>query len=135
MTRSSFFILHRIGSWERLRFPCVVLSEKAGQAGLHHSQRVREEGITYMAKETIHDINATTDYAADKGKSEVEDLRRQVKDLTEKYGSVAQNTISDVKDKVQQNVGDIEKQIREKPVQATLVAAGVGFLVGALLSR
>ena len=88
-----------------------------------------------MAKETIHDINATTDYAADKGKSEVEDLRRQVKDLTEKYGSVAQHTISDVKEKVQQNVGDIEQQIRDKPVQATLVAAGVGFLVGALLSR
>ena len=88
-----------------------------------------------MAKETIHDINATTDYAADKGKSEVEELRRQVKDLTEKYGSVAQNTLSDVKDKVQQNVGDIEQQIRDKPVQATLIAAGVGFLVGALLSR
>ena len=48
---------------------------------------------------------------------------------------MAQNTISDVKDKVQQNVGDVEKQIRDKPVQATLIAAGVGFLVGALLSR
>jgi ElaB/YqjD/DUF883 family membrane-anchored ribosome-binding protein len=88
-----------------------------------------------MAKDTIHDINATTDYAADKGKSEVEELRRQVKDLTEKYGAAAQNALSDVKDKVQQNVGDIEQQIRDKPVQATLIAAGVGFLVGALLSR
>jgi ElaB/YqjD/DUF883 family membrane-anchored ribosome-binding protein len=117
---------------ERLRFPRVVLCEKAGQVGSHHSQ---EKGTTDMAKETIHDINATTDYAADKGKNEVEELRRQVKDLTEKYGSMAQNTLSDVKDKVQQNVGDIEQQIRDKPVQATLIAAGVGFLVGALLSR
>ena len=88
-----------------------------------------------MAKDTIHDINATTDYAADKGQTEIDDLRRQVKDLTDKYGSMAQNTLSDVKDKVQQNMGDIEQQIRNKPVQATLVAAGVGFLVGALLSR
>ncbi len=88
-----------------------------------------------MAKDTIHDINATTDYAADKGQTEVDELRRQVKDLTEKYGSMAQSKLSDVKEKVQQNVGDIEQQIREKPVQATLVAAGVGFLVGALLSR
>ncbi len=88
-----------------------------------------------MAKDTIHDINATTDYAADKGQTEIEDLRRQVKDLTEKYGAAAQNTLQDVKDKVQQNVGDIEQQIRDKPVQATLVAAGVGFLVGALLTR
>ena len=88
-----------------------------------------------MAKDTIHDINATTDYAADKGQTEIDDLRRQVKDLTDKYGSMAQNTLSDVKDKVQQNMGDIEQQIRDKPVQATLVAAGVGFLVGALLTR
>ncbi len=88
-----------------------------------------------MAKETIHDINATTDYAADKGQTEIDELRRQVKDLTEKYGSIAQNTLNDVKDKVQRNVGDIEAQIREKPVQATLIAAGVGFLIGALLSR
>jgi ElaB/YqjD/DUF883 family membrane-anchored ribosome-binding protein len=48
---------------------------------------------------------------------------------------MAQNTLSDVKDKVQQNMGDVEKQIRDKPVQAALIAAGVGFLVGALLSR
>ncbi len=88
-----------------------------------------------MAKDTIHDINATTDYAADKGQTEIEELRRQVKDLTDKYGSMAQNTLSDMKDKVQQNMGDIEAQIREKPVQATLIAAGVGFLIGALLSR
>ena len=88
-----------------------------------------------MANETIHDINSATDHAADKGKTDIEELRRQVKDLTEKYGSMAQNTLSDVKEKVQQNMGDVEKQIRDKPVQAALIAAGVGFLVGALLSR
>ncbi len=88
-----------------------------------------------MAKDTIHDINSTTDYAANQGHSEIEDLRRQVKELTDKYGHMAQHTIQDVKDSVQQNIGDIEKQIRDKPVQATLIAAGVGFLVGALLSR
>lgn len=88
-----------------------------------------------MAKDAIHDLNATTDYAADKGQGEIDELRRQVKELTEKYGTMAQNTLSDVKDKVQQNVGDIEQQIRDKPVQATLVAAGVGFLIGALLTR
>jgi ElaB/YqjD/DUF883 family membrane-anchored ribosome-binding protein len=92
------------------------------------------KGSTAMAEDTIDDINAT-DYAAKKGQTEIDELRRQVKDLTDKYGSMAQHTLSDVKDKVQQNVGDIEQQIRDKPVQATLIAAGVGFLVGALLSR
>jgi ElaB/YqjD/DUF883 family membrane-anchored ribosome-binding protein len=88
-----------------------------------------------MSKDTIHDINSTTDYAADKGHSEIEDLRRQVKDLTDKYGSMAQSTLKDVKQSVKENMGDIEEQIRDKPVQATLIAAGVGFLIGALLSR
>jgi len=88
-----------------------------------------------MAEEPIHEINATTDYAADRGQREIEELRRQVKDLTEKYGTMAQNTLSDVRQSVRQNIGDVEQQVREKPVQATLVAAGVGFLIGALLTR
>lgn len=88
-----------------------------------------------MSKDTIRDINSTTDYAADKGQTEIEELRRQVKDLTDKYGSMAQNTFKDMKQTVKENMGDIEQQIRDKPVQATLIAAGVGFLIGALLSR
>jgi ElaB/YqjD/DUF883 family membrane-anchored ribosome-binding protein len=88
-----------------------------------------------MSKDPIHDMNATTDYAANSGINEIEDLRRQVKDLTDKYGSIAQDKFSEVRDQVRQNMGDIEQQIREKPVQATLIAAGVGFLIGALLTR
>ncbi len=88
-----------------------------------------------MVKDSMQDLNASTDYAADKGKTEIDELRRQVKDLTDKYGSMAQNTFSDVKQSVRDNMGDIEQQIREKPVQATLIAAGVGFLIGALLTR
>jgi len=88
-----------------------------------------------MSKDPIHDLNATTDYAASKGGAEVEDLRRQVKELTDKYGSMAQDKFADVRQSVRQNMGDIEQQIRDKPVQATLIAAGVGFLIGALLTR
>ncbi len=88
-----------------------------------------------MAKDPIEEMNATADYAADKANREIEELRRQVKDLTDKYGSMAQNTFSDMKQSVRQNMGDIEQQIREKPVQATLIAAGIGFLIGALITR
>jgi ElaB/YqjD/DUF883 family membrane-anchored ribosome-binding protein len=88
-----------------------------------------------MAKEAMHELNSTTDYAADKSQSEIDDLRRQVKELTDKYGSMAQHTMRDVRNTVQRNMGEIEHQIRDKPVQATLIAAGVGFLIGALLSR
>ena len=88
-----------------------------------------------MAKDPIQEMNATTDYAAGGGQSEIEELRRQVKDLTDKYGSMAQHKFSDVRETVRQNMGDVQQQIRNKPVQATLIAAGVGFLIGALLTR
>jgi ElaB/YqjD/DUF883 family membrane-anchored ribosome-binding protein len=88
-----------------------------------------------MVKDSMQDLNRGTDYVADKGHTEIEELRRQVKDLTDKYGTMAQSTISDMKQTMRQNMGDIEQQIREKPVQATLIAAGVGFLIGALLTR
>ncbi len=88
-----------------------------------------------MIKDTVQGMDTTTDYAAASGHSEIEELRRQVKDLTERYGTMAQDTLSDVKNTVRQNMGDIEQQVRAKPVQATLIAAGAGFLIGALLSR
>jgi ElaB/YqjD/DUF883 family membrane-anchored ribosome-binding protein len=73
--------------------------------------------------------------AVEKAQREIEDLRRQLKELAAKYGPAAQSALQDVKKTVQENMGDIERQIREKPVQATLIAAGVGFLIGALISR
>jgi ElaB/YqjD/DUF883 family membrane-anchored ribosome-binding protein len=73
--------------------------------------------------------------AAEKAQREIEELRRQLKELTAKYGPAAQAALQDVKKTVEENMGDIERQIREKPVQATLIAAGVGFLIGALLTR
>ncbi|MBI4724982.1 MAG: DUF883 family protein [Rhodomicrobium sp.] len=85
-----------------------------------------------MAQDPIQDVNAT---AAGSGHAEIEELRRQVKDLTDKYSSMAHSRLSDVKHTVQENMGEVEKQIREKPVQATLIAAGIGFLIGALISR
>ena len=77
-----------------------------------------------MANETMRDFKSNTDYAAKRGEADIEDLRRQVKDLTDTLGR-----------SVRQNVGDVEQQIRDKPVQAALIAAGVGFLIGALFTR
>jgi ElaB/YqjD/DUF883 family membrane-anchored ribosome-binding protein len=88
-----------------------------------------------MNPNPVKDINSTTDYAAGQAQSDIEQLRGQIKDLTDKYGSMAQSKFADVKETVGRNMGDVEQQIRDKPVQATLIAAGVGFLIGALLTR
>src|SRR5262249_17052998 len=93
------------------------------------------KGKCTMTPNPVKDMNTTTDYAAGQTQSEIEQLRSQIKDLTDKYGSMAQSTLSNVKQKVGENMGDVEQQIRDKPVQATLVAALVGFLIGALMTR
>lgn len=89
-----------------------------------------------MAKsETISDLNRNTDYAADRSKDEIEELRQQVKDLTDKYGDKAADTYYAAKETAKEKMGEVESMIRDKPVQSTLAAAGIGFLIGALLSR
>jgi ElaB/YqjD/DUF883 family membrane-anchored ribosome-binding protein len=88
------------------------------------------------------DFKSKTDYAADKAKSGVDTTKDSVKNAANDYGDKADNametvkhTYRDAKDAAQQSFGDLEQRIREKPVQATFIAAGVGFLVGALLLR
>jgi ElaB/YqjD/DUF883 family membrane-anchored ribosome-binding protein len=73
--------------------------------------------------------------ADDPRQAEIEELTRQVRELKDKLGAKAQDSFAEMRETVRQNMGDIEKQIREKPVQATLIAAGVGFLIGALITR
>lgn len=44
-------------------------------------------------------------------------------------------SVEDVQDKAMEKVGDVEAAIRRNPTQAALIAAGVGFVVGLILSR
>lgn len=88
-----------------------------------------------MAQNTTSQVKSYTDYAADKGHSEIEELRGQIKDLADKLSRVGQHALGDAQRAVHRNIGDVEQQIREKPVQSTLIAAGVGFLIGALFIR
>jgi len=46
-----------------------------------------------------------------------------------------EQTYEDVKEAVQQRMGDIERQIRDRPLQSALAAAGLGLLLGVLLTR
>jgi ElaB/YqjD/DUF883 family membrane-anchored ribosome-binding protein len=84
-----------------------------------------------MSQGLTNQVKSGTDYAADRGHSEIEELRTQIKELADKVGRFGQNALSDV----HRNIGDVEQQIRDKPVQSTLVAAGIGFLIGALFIR
>ena len=65
-------------------------------------------------------------------KGDIANLADSVKKLaTEHMGSAVEGA----QDQVKQRLGDIESSIRKNPTQAALIAAGVGFLVGLVVTR
>jgi ElaB/YqjD/DUF883 family membrane-anchored ribosome-binding protein len=99
-------------------------------------------GSVVAPTDAVKDVNSGTDYAADKAKSGIDNAKSGVKNVANNASGAVENavetvkhTVHEAKNAAQQNIGDIERQIRDKPVQATLIAAGVGFLIGSLLTR
>lgn len=45
------------------------------------------------------------------------------------------SSVEDLQGKAKEKVGDIESAIRRNPSQAALIAAGIGFVFGIILSR
>jgi ElaB/YqjD/DUF883 family membrane-anchored ribosome-binding protein len=69
--------------------------------------------------------------ASEVGES-VSALRTDIANLAE---SVKRLATEQVQDKAKETLGDIEAAIRRNPTQGALVAAGVGFAVGLILTR
>jgi ElaB/YqjD/DUF883 family membrane-anchored ribosome-binding protein len=74
---------------------------------------------------------------------EVEDdvaaLRRDIASLASTVSSLASDkfgaTIGEVQKNAEQKLGSVEAAIRENPSQSALIAVGVGFLFGLILTR
>ena len=65
-------------------------------------------------------------------KSDLGKLSETVKAMaSEQFGSVAEK----VQDKAASTVSDLESAIRRNPSQAAVVAAGLGFLIGLIVTR
>ena len=66
-------------------------------------------------------------------------LRQDIASLAESVKRLAAeqvgSSVEDVEDKAKETIGDIEARIRRNPTQAALIAAGVGFVFGLILSR
>ncbi len=72
-------------------------------------------------------------------KESYENLRADVADLTSSVKKLADSelggAVSSAKDMAEKNLGQLESTIRKNPTQAALVAAGIGFLVGLVVTR
>ena len=69
----------------------------------------------------------------------VETLKTDLSKLSETVKALASEQFGSVADQVQvkaaTTVTDLESAIRKNPTQAAVVAAGVGFLIGLVLTR
>jgi len=69
----------------------------------------------------------------------VQALRDDISSLAESVKRLAAEQlgsgVEDIQDKAKEKVGDLETAIRRNPSQAALIAAGVGFVFGLILSR
>jgi ElaB/YqjD/DUF883 family membrane-anchored ribosome-binding protein len=82
--------------------------------------------------------SGTRSAAADVGDN-VQALREDISSLAESVKRLAAEqigtSVEDVQDKAKEKISDVEAAIRRNPSQAALIAAGVGFVFGLILSR
>jgi ElaB/YqjD/DUF883 family membrane-anchored ribosome-binding protein len=65
-------------------------------------------------------------------KSDLSQLGESVKKLvSENMGSAVQGA----QQKVEEQLGGVEQSVRKNPIQAAAIAAGVGFLIGLVITR
>ena len=85
------------------------------------------------------DQSTPTKSAANDVSENIAALRADIAGLAESVKRLAAEqigtTAEDVQDKAMEKLGDVEAAIRRNPSQAALIAAGIGFVVGLILSR
>lgn len=90
-----------------------------------------------VIEETKRDLKSES--AKQEVKDNYESLRADVAELATSVKKLADTelggAISSAKETAEKNIGQIERSIRKNPTQAALVAAGIGFLVGLVLTR
>jgi len=90
--------------------------------------------------------NRTNDPNAPGSQSAASDVSDNMSALRDDIASLADSvkrlagehlgaSVEDVQDKAKEKIGDLEATIRRNPSQAALIAAGVGFVLGLILSR
>lgn len=77
--------------------------------------------------------------SSDRAADDLGKLKNDISNLADSVRKMASEKVSssagDVQAKAQEKLGELETMIRKNPSQSALVAAGVGFLVGLILSR
>ena len=68
-------------------------------------------------------------------REQLSSLKSDLSNLSDTVRKQAKTEISKVEEHAAEKMEDLETQIRKNPIASTAIAAGVGFLIGAILSR
>lgn len=90
--------------------------------------------------------NRASDPVTPGGQSAAADVNENVQALRQDIASLAESvkrlateqigsSVEDVQDKAKEKISDLEASIRRNPTQSVLIAAGIGFVFGLILSR
>lgn len=85
--------------------------------------------------DTVQDIKSAASGARAKVADAAESAKESLRSTANKAGTKVRHFIDSASDEFSHATESVSTQIKEKPVQSSLVALGVGFLLGALLRR
>lgn len=71
----------------------------------------------------------------DELREQIDTLKTDFANLSDTVRKQASRGIEQAQETAAEKVEDLEAHIRRNPIQATAIAAGIGFLIGAILSR
>ena len=72
---------------------------------------------------------------ADDLATQIDAIRADLQNLTSTVGRIAKGQVNRAQDKAVETAFEAEEAIKRNPLQAVAIAAGLGFLVGALTRR
>ncbi|HVE16848.1 MAG TPA: hypothetical protein VNB29_08920 [Chthoniobacterales bacterium] len=111
----------------------AALDETANAAkDVYEAGKKRAQSAISSSKE--HLTHAAKDLS-DAANAKYQDLRSQASQKAEQYKGRAQEAYSTAASKAEGLQGEAEQYIRDNPLQAIGIAAGVGFVLGLIMRR
>ena len=96
---------------------------------------VQRRGI--LEKQTMVEQRNTQDITLDTYEltNRIADIREDLQKLSSMVGRLANSLLSRAQDAVVRTADDVEEAIRQNPISALAIAAGLGFLFGIFMRR
>jgi ElaB/YqjD/DUF883 family membrane-anchored ribosome-binding protein len=82
-----------------------------------------------------NDLESKFSATIEKLESEVERLKQTLSDALSRGEEVFQDEAEEIRERFMEGADELEAQIEANPIRSALIAVGIGFVLGRLLSR